>query len=195
MGGRRKPGSTVDEVGEFALIERLAARLGPPRHDVVVGIGDDVAVMRTDPGRLLLATCDVQVAGTHFLPERCDPRQAGPQGGGDQHQRHCRRRRHSVPFPCLPGSSRRMRGRLPRGALRRSGRGGAALGRRRGWRQRQPRRHADHRSHPPRRGAAGGVDATGRCAGRRRDHGQRSLGPGGGGTAPGPEPDRSNWTR
>lgn len=77
MGGRRKPGPTVDEVGEFALIERLAARLGPPRHDVVVGIGDDVAVMRAAPERLLLATCDVQVAGTHFLPERCDPRRLG----------------------------------------------------------------------------------------------------------------------
>ncbi|MDI6823394.1 MAG: thiamine-phosphate kinase [Bacillota bacterium] len=71
------PDLTVAEVGEFPLIERLAARLGPARADVVVGIGDDVAVLAITPDRYLLATCDVQVAGVHFLPHACDPYRLG----------------------------------------------------------------------------------------------------------------------
>ena len=67
----------MGELGEFPLIERLSARLGSSRPDVVVGIGDDVAVVEPGPERLLLATCDVQVAGVHFLLERVDPRKLG----------------------------------------------------------------------------------------------------------------------
>jgi len=36
---------------------------------VVVGVGDDVAVLRTDGENYLLATCDIQVEGIHFLRE------------------------------------------------------------------------------------------------------------------------------
>jgi thiamine-monophosphate kinase len=68
---------SVAELGEFALIERLAARLGAVRSDVVVGIGDDVAAVEVAPDRLLLITCDVQVGGSHFLEDRCDPRRLG----------------------------------------------------------------------------------------------------------------------
>ncbi|MFZ5768761.1 MAG: thiamine-phosphate kinase [Bacillota bacterium] len=67
----------VADLGEFPLIERLARRLRPPNPDVVVGIGDDVAVIAVAPDRYLLATCDVQVAGVHFLPDRCDPYRLG----------------------------------------------------------------------------------------------------------------------
>ena len=68
---------TVASIGEFPLIHRLARRLRPPGPDVAVGIGDDVAVIRLGPGRHLLATCDVQVAGVHFLPDRADPYRLG----------------------------------------------------------------------------------------------------------------------
>jgi len=77
VSGRRTPGLTVADIGEFPLIDRLTARLGPLRADVVLGVGDDVAAIETAPGRLQLATCDVQVAGEHFLPGRCDPRRLG----------------------------------------------------------------------------------------------------------------------
>lgn len=77
MTRRPRTPRTVGELGEFPLIERLSARLGRPRPDVVVGIGDDVAVIETGPERLLVATCDVQVAGVHFLLERVDPRRLG----------------------------------------------------------------------------------------------------------------------
>jgi thiamine-monophosphate kinase len=68
---------TVADIGEFPLIDRLAARLGPLRRDVVIGVGDDVAAVEIGPGRLQLMTCDVQVAGSHFHPDRCDPRRLG----------------------------------------------------------------------------------------------------------------------
>jgi len=74
---RGTPPRTAGELGEFPLIDRLAARLGRPRPDVVLGIGDDVAAVEGPPGRLLLATCDVQVAGVHFLPDRVDPWKLG----------------------------------------------------------------------------------------------------------------------
>ena len=77
MPGRRTPGLTVADIGEFPLIERLTARLGPQRQDVVIGVGDDVAAIEIVPGRLQLMTCDVQVAGSHFQPERCDPHRLG----------------------------------------------------------------------------------------------------------------------
>jgi thiamine-monophosphate kinase len=59
--------STIGEVGEFGLIERLVGRLGPGRADTVIGAGhDDAAVLRRPDGRLQLATIDTQVAGVHF---------------------------------------------------------------------------------------------------------------------------------
>lgn len=67
----------VRDVGEFGLIRRLARKLGPVRADVVVGIGDDVAVVSARPDRYLLATCDVQVEGVHFVPGRVDPHRLG----------------------------------------------------------------------------------------------------------------------
>jgi thiamine-monophosphate kinase len=57
---------TVAELGERALIERIRARIPPPPSFVVVGIGDDAAVI--EPGRNLLEvlTTDSQVEGVHF---------------------------------------------------------------------------------------------------------------------------------
>jgi thiamine-monophosphate kinase len=54
--------------GEFALIDRIRARAGR-RPDVVLGIGDDAAVLRVPPGHDLVVTSDTLVAGVHFPPE------------------------------------------------------------------------------------------------------------------------------
>lgn len=56
------------DLGEFDLIERLGALLGPPADPrLVAGIGDDAAAWVAMPG-LALATTDTMVAGVHFLP-------------------------------------------------------------------------------------------------------------------------------
>ena len=67
----------VGDLGEFPLIDRLTGRLGDYGEDVVVGVGDDVAVLRMTDDRYLLVTCDVQVAGVHFLPDVATPYQVG----------------------------------------------------------------------------------------------------------------------
>ena len=67
---------TVGELGEFALIDRLAGRL-PPSTGVVVGVGDDTAVLQLSPNAQLLATCDGQVEGVHFLRDGTPPRLLG----------------------------------------------------------------------------------------------------------------------
>ncbi|MEK7246999.1 MAG: thiamine-phosphate kinase [Chloroflexota bacterium] len=57
----------LSDIGEFGLIERLAAIVGPAKHDdVIVGIGDDAAVWRSGD-EYLIATTDTMVEGVHFL--------------------------------------------------------------------------------------------------------------------------------
>jgi thiamine-monophosphate kinase len=69
-------GHRVGDLGEFELIDRLASRLesGP---GVVVGIGDDTAVLQPTPGMQLLATTDGQVEGSHFLRAGTPPDAVG----------------------------------------------------------------------------------------------------------------------
>ena len=67
----------VSELGEFGLIARIAEMVGQPGGDVVVGIGDDAAVVRTGGENYLVATCDILVEGVHFLREGITPRQLG----------------------------------------------------------------------------------------------------------------------
>ena len=67
---------TVGELGEFALIDRIRRALGDARG-VALGIGDDAAAVRPSPGKLLLATCDIQVEGRHFIKARIGPEQLG----------------------------------------------------------------------------------------------------------------------
>jgi thiamine-monophosphate kinase len=50
---------------EFGLIERIRARAGT-RDDVLLGIGDDAAVLRPPAGMELAVSCDTLVAGRHF---------------------------------------------------------------------------------------------------------------------------------
>ena len=56
---------TVAELGEHALIERICARLTMPSW-VVVGPGDDAAVLTPVRGELDVVTTDAQVEGVHF---------------------------------------------------------------------------------------------------------------------------------
>jgi len=72
---RRKgpsPGRLRD-LGEFGFIEHVKRRFGGSVRAGEIGIGDDGAVLRLPPGRVVLST-DLLVEGTHFdfryfLPE------------------------------------------------------------------------------------------------------------------------------
>lgn len=57
---------TVGELGEHALIARIRARIPPSPAFVVVGIGDDAAVLEPERNALEVITTDSQVEGVHF---------------------------------------------------------------------------------------------------------------------------------
>ncbi|WP_376795186.1 thiamine-phosphate kinase [Thermogemmatispora sp.] len=61
---------------EFELIARLTAGL-PSREEVMVGVGDDCAVLDVGGRRLLLLTCDSQVEGVHFTLRTSSPEEVG----------------------------------------------------------------------------------------------------------------------
>ena len=59
-------GQTVAEIGEHALIERIRLRVPPAPPFVIVGIGDDAAVVEPDRNLLDVLTTDCLVEGVHF---------------------------------------------------------------------------------------------------------------------------------
>ena len=63
----------VSELGEFPLIDRIAGIAAINRPDIIVGIGDDVAVLETQEEGWLLAKVDSQVEGVHFRRETISP--------------------------------------------------------------------------------------------------------------------------
>ena len=64
------PARTVAEAGERELIRRIASRLAP-RPWVVVGPGDDAAVIQPQPRTLDVLTTDALVEGIHFDRSFC----------------------------------------------------------------------------------------------------------------------------
>jgi thiamine-monophosphate kinase len=54
-------------LGEFGLIDRLTARLDSADPAVLVGVGDDCAVIDDGGDGPLLITCDLMAEGVHFL--------------------------------------------------------------------------------------------------------------------------------
>ncbi|MGN6314503.1 MAG: thiamine-phosphate kinase [Rhodanobacteraceae bacterium] len=53
---------------EFDLIEIIRVRTTQPRGDVVLGIGDDAALLKPPLGQQLVACTDTLIAGVHFPP-------------------------------------------------------------------------------------------------------------------------------
>lgn len=56
----------LSQIGEFALIDRLARKIRINKKRVKVGIGDDAAVIKTSKDKLLLVTTDTLVENIHF---------------------------------------------------------------------------------------------------------------------------------
>lgn len=51
---------------EFALIRRYFSGLAAAHEGVVLGVGDDAALLAPRPGHQLVATCDTLIRGRHF---------------------------------------------------------------------------------------------------------------------------------
>ncbi len=62
--------------GEFELIDHFFRDAGMARADVLLGIGDDGALLRVPAGSDLVAVTDTLVEGVHF-PVGCDARSVG----------------------------------------------------------------------------------------------------------------------
>lgn len=70
MGGHRilsAVKTTIGDLGEFGMISRVLARF-PQTDEVIVGPGDDAAVVRAPDGRVVAST-DLLVEGRHFRRE------------------------------------------------------------------------------------------------------------------------------
>ena len=56
----------LGELGEFGLIERIRTIVGDASDGVVLGMGDDAAVLESSPGWQPILTTDTLVEGVHF---------------------------------------------------------------------------------------------------------------------------------
>src|SRR5690606_8060615 len=54
-------------MGEFELIARHFTRAAPPASAVVLGVGDDGALLQPTPGHQLVISTDMLVEGRHFF--------------------------------------------------------------------------------------------------------------------------------
>ncbi|MCG8486261.1 MAG: thiamine-phosphate kinase [Chromatiales bacterium] len=57
------------ETPEFALINQYFKQLTTPRQDVVLGIGDDAALLQVPEESLLVVSVDTMVSGVHFFED------------------------------------------------------------------------------------------------------------------------------
>ncbi|MBI2560757.1 MAG: thiamine-phosphate kinase [Planctomycetes bacterium] len=64
-------------MGEIALIKYLRRLFKSSKKGVVVGIGDDCAIVRIGKRGTCLITTDMLIEGTHFILKECTPKQIG----------------------------------------------------------------------------------------------------------------------
>jgi thiamine-monophosphate kinase len=57
------------KISEFDLINHFFSSMTSKRGDVVLGIGDDAALLRVPQGKDLVVSVDTMVAGVHFFPD------------------------------------------------------------------------------------------------------------------------------
>ncbi len=70
--------SSLSEIGEFSLIERIKKILPETDNpELLVDIGDDAALIKINDQRALVITCDIQIEDQHFRREYMSPYQIG----------------------------------------------------------------------------------------------------------------------
>ncbi len=67
----------LNDIGEFGLIGRIKNSIKSFSKDVVIGIGDDAAVLKFDRKNYLLLTTDMLVENDHFSLKYSTPEQIG----------------------------------------------------------------------------------------------------------------------
>jgi thiamine-monophosphate kinase len=72
------PDTTLADLGEFGLIDRVSRIVAEvaPGEEVLVGPGDDAAVLRVRKGHVVVST-DLMVEGRHFRKDWADPADVG----------------------------------------------------------------------------------------------------------------------
>ena len=80
---KRRRDETAKETGELELIRRIRARTAKlrmgtgVRSGVVLGIGDDCALLRVRPGEEIAVTTDLSIEGRHFRMDWHEPEAVG----------------------------------------------------------------------------------------------------------------------
>jgi thiamine-monophosphate kinase len=67
----------LEELSEDAFLRELSRRFPPSSANVVLGIGDDAAVVEPPPGERILLTTDALIEGVHFSSKWMPPRFVG----------------------------------------------------------------------------------------------------------------------
>lgn len=75
--GADDPSMTLNQIGEFGLLQRIRRKVPARSVNIPVGIGDDAAVLRIPPRRELIITTDMLVEAVDFDPAYGSFRQIG----------------------------------------------------------------------------------------------------------------------
>ena len=74
---KRSHTNSLRKTGEFGLIRKIGKQFPSRDRSVLLGIGDDAAVIKPSPGKVLLMTVDTVREGVHYLSSREDAGSVG----------------------------------------------------------------------------------------------------------------------